>query len=86
MVDTATALGIPVVTVRSRLARARETLRAATDHHPPARKTGKKLQAGGLVLCQPCSDVFRADLLPHGLAVGGGDGEAVPGDVDGGGA
>ena len=39
-----------------------------------------------LVLCQPCSDVFRADLLPRGLAVGGGGGEAVPGDVDGGGA
>ena len=42
---TATALGIPIGTVRSRLARARETLRAATDHHPPARKTGQKLQA-----------------------------------------
>ena len=39
-----------------------------------------------LVLCQPCSDVFRADLLPRGMAVGGGGGEAVPGDVDGGGA
>jgi hypothetical protein len=39
-----------------------------------------------LVLCQPCSEVFRADLLPHGLAVGGGSGEAVPGDIDGGGA
>jgi hypothetical protein len=39
-----------------------------------------------LVLCQPCSDMFRADLLPHSLAVGGGGGEAVPGDVDEGGA
>ena len=39
-----------------------------------------------LVLCQSCSAVFRADLLPRGLAVGGGGGEAVPGDVDGGGA
>jgi DDE superfamily endonuclease len=39
-----------------------------------------------LVLSQPCSAVFRADLLPRGLAVGGGGGEAVPGDVDGGGA
>jgi hypothetical protein len=25
-----------------------------------------------LVLCQPCSDAFRADLLRHGMAVGGG--------------
>jgi hypothetical protein len=39
-----------------------------------------------LVLCQPCSDAFRADFLPHGMAVGGGGGEAVPGDVDDGGA
>jgi hypothetical protein len=39
-----------------------------------------------LVLCQPCSDAFRADLLPRGLAVGGGGGEAVPGDADGRGA
>jgi hypothetical protein len=39
-----------------------------------------------LVLCQAFSDVFGADLLPHGMAVGGGGGEAVPGDVDGGGA
>ena len=39
-----------------------------------------------LVLCQSCSDVFRADLLPRGMAVGGGGGEAVPGEVDGGGA
>jgi hypothetical protein len=39
-----------------------------------------------LVLWQPCSDAFRADLLPRGMAVGGGGGEAVPGDVDGGGA
>jgi RNA polymerase sigma-70 factor (ECF subfamily) len=31
--DTATALGIPVGTVRSRLARARKTLRASIDHH-----------------------------------------------------
>jgi RNA polymerase sigma-70 factor (ECF subfamily) len=31
--DTATALGIPIGTVRSRLARARKTLRASTDHH-----------------------------------------------------
>jgi hypothetical protein len=38
-----------------------------------------------LVLCQPCSDAFRADLLPCGMAVGGGGGEAVPGDADGGG-
>jgi hypothetical protein len=38
-----------------------------------------------LVLCQPCSEVFRADLLPCGMA-GGGGGEAVPGDVDGRGA
>ena len=39
-----------------------------------------------LVLCQPCSDAFRADLLPRGMAAGGGGGEAVPGDVDSGGA
>jgi hypothetical protein len=39
-----------------------------------------------LVLCQPCSAVFMADLLPCGMTVEGGDGEAVPGDVDGGGA
>jgi hypothetical protein len=39
-----------------------------------------------LLLCQSCSEVFRADLLPRDLAVGGGGGEAVPGDVDGGGA
>jgi len=39
-----------------------------------------------LVLYQPCSTVFRADLLPHDSAVGGGGGEAVPGDADGGGA
>jgi hypothetical protein len=38
------------------------------------------------VLCQPCSDVFRGDFLPRGMAVGGGGGEAVPGDVDGRGA
>jgi hypothetical protein len=38
------------------------------------------------VLCQPCSDALRADLLPYGLAVGGGGGEAIPGDVDGAGA
>jgi hypothetical protein len=38
------------------------------------------------VLCQPCSDALRADFLPCGMAVGGGGGEAVPGDVDGGGA
>jgi hypothetical protein len=38
-----------------------------------------------LVLCQPCSDAFKGDLLPRGM-VGGGGGEAVPGDVDGGGA
>jgi hypothetical protein len=37
-----------------------------------------------LVLCQPCSAVFRTDLLPRGMAVGDGGGEAVPGDVDGG--
>jgi hypothetical protein len=43
-------------------------------------------EGSGLVLCHRCSDAFRADLLPHGMAVGGGDGEAVPGDVDGGGA
>lgn len=42
--------------------------------------------APALVLCQPCSDALRADLLPRGLAVGGGGGEAVPGDADGGGA
>jgi hypothetical protein len=39
-----------------------------------------------LVLCQPCSEVFRANLLPHGVVAGGGSGEAVSGDVDGGGA
>src|SRR4051794_625128 len=39
-----------------------------------------------LVLCHPCSDVFGADLLLRGIAVGGGSEEAVPGDVDGGGA
>src|SRR3954467_2304926 len=38
-----------------------------------------------LVLRHPCSDVFSADLLARSLAVGGGGGEAVPGDVDGGG-
>ena len=38
-----------------------------------------------LVLCQSCSDAFKADLLPRGLA-GGGGGEAVPGDADGRGA
>jgi hypothetical protein len=41
-------------------------------------------EAVHLVLCQPCSDVFGADLLPRGLGVGGGGGEAVPGEVDGG--
>src|SRR3954451_2144357 len=35
-----------------------------------------------LVLCHPCSDVLRADLLLRGMAGGGGS-EAVPGDVDG---
>ena len=25
-----------------------------------------------LVRCQPCSDVFGTDFLPHGMAVGGG--------------
>jgi GDPmannose 4,6-dehydratase len=39
-----------------------------------------------LVLCQPCSDAFGADFLPCGIAVGGGGGKAVPGDVDGRGA
>jgi DNA-binding transcriptional LysR family regulator len=39
---------------------------------------------GVLVLCQSCSAAFRADLLPCGMTVEGGDGEAVPGDVDGG--
>ena len=59
---------------------------------PACRRINEKLPAGivtvrgNLVLCQPCSDAFRADLLPRGLAVGGGDGEAVPGDVDGRGA
>jgi hypothetical protein len=38
-----------------------------------------------LVFCQPCSEVFRANLLPHGAVVGDGSGEAVPGDADGGG-
>jgi hypothetical protein len=42
--------------------------------------------ASVLLLCQSCSDVFRADLLPCGLAAGGGGGEAVPGDIDGAGA
>jgi transposase len=49
-------------------------------------ESGARRREKGLVLCQPCSDVFRADLLPRGLEVGDGDGEAVPGDVDGGGA
>ena len=40
----------------------------------------------GLVLCQACSEVFRANLLPHGVVAGGSGGEAVPGDADGGGA
>ena len=39
-----------------------------------------------LVHCHSCSDVLRADLLRRGMAVGGGGGEAVPGDVDEGGA
>src|ERR1043165_2466411 len=39
-----------------------------------------------LVHCHSCSDVLRADLLLRGMAVGGGGGEAVPGDVDGGGS
>jgi hypothetical protein len=39
-----------------------------------------------LVFCQSCSAAFRADLLPRDLSVGGGGGEAVPGDIDGGGA
>jgi MFS family permease len=38
-----------------------------------------------LVLCQPCPKVFRANLLPRGMA-GGGGGEAVSGDADGSGA
>ena len=45
---------------------------------------GPRPRTTKLVLCQPCSDMFRADLLPHSLAVGGGGGEAVPGDADGG--
>src|SRR3954453_19192973 len=36
-----------------------------------------------LLLSHPCSDVFGADLLLRGIAVGGGSEEAVPGDVDG---
>ena len=39
-----------------------------------------------LVLCQPCADMFRADLLPHDMVAGGGGGEAVSGDIDGAGA
>ena len=38
-----------------------------------------------LVLCHPCSDGLGRFLL-RGIAVGGGGEEAVPGDVDGGGA
>jgi RNA polymerase sigma-70 factor, ECF subfamily len=43
--EPAIALGILIGTVRSRLARARETLRTATDHHSPSQKTRKRLQA-----------------------------------------
>jgi hypothetical protein len=39
-----------------------------------------------IVLCQACSDAFKANLLPRGVVAGGGSGEAVPGNVDGGGA
>ena len=39
-----------------------------------------------LVLCQPCCDALGTDLLPRGMAVGGGGGKAVPSDADGGGA
>jgi hypothetical protein len=36
--DAASGLGIPVGTVRSRLARARESLRAMSDHQPSLRR------------------------------------------------
>lgn len=43
--ETATALGIPIGTIRSRLASARETLRTATASQSPLRQTRKRLQA-----------------------------------------
>lgn len=43
--EPAIALGILIGTVCSRLARARETLHTATDHHSPSQKTRKRLQA-----------------------------------------
>src|SRR5215212_1915630 len=54
--------------------------RLATGCAPSSYLVGSELR---LVLCQPCSAVFMADLLPCGMTVEGGDGEAVPGDVDG---
>ncbi len=43
--DAASALGIPVGTVRSRLARARESLRAITDYQQPARRANRRAAA-----------------------------------------
>ncbi len=43
--DAASALGIPIGTVRSRLARARESLRAIADREPPPRRITRQRAA-----------------------------------------